>query len=286
MNIGDGAESWVRRGRIKLHFAHDGARTSLARNFASYPFHVTRPFYFDAAWPDLPTVVLQSASGGLFQGDRLSIEISVGEGASVQVTSQSAMKIHSMERDHAVQEAHLKIERNGYLEVIADPAILFPDSTVETMTMIELDQGASAILAESFFWHDPKGGVAPNFSLASTAIEVRDSAGRLLMKDRYRVTRPDPDPATTADWQAMKGQGTVYVLCQTHSGAALVEGLRSALGGSGHGYVGVSVLPNEAGAFVRVLASDVNVIHKVLARACRAARRLVVGRDTRLTWRK
>ena len=49
-------------------FARGGGKTFLLRQFAPYPFHVARPHRLDAARPDLATLYLQSASGGLYRG--------------------------------------------------------------------------------------------------------------------------------------------------------------------------------------------------------------------------
>jgi urease accessory protein len=278
----------MRAGRVALRFEQgEGERTHLARNFASYPFHLTRPLYFDAAWPGLPTVVLQSASGGLFQGDRLGIEVAVGAGAAAQVTTQSATKVHSMERDRAVQETLLGVAAGGHLEFIADTTILFPDSRVESALTLHLAEGASAILADGFLWHDPKGGGAPGFALMAASVAAHDATGRLVVLDRYRIERPAHDDATVTAWRAARAQGTLYAFGQAVAGAtSLVEGLRAALGEVEGGYLGVSALPNQAGAVLRVLAPEGNVVREVQARAWRAARRLLTGREARITWRK
>ncbi len=61
-------------GSAELAFARAGdGRTYLASQYFEYPFHVTRPFYLDDDWPELATLYLQSASVGVFKGDRLSL---------------------------------------------------------------------------------------------------------------------------------------------------------------------------------------------------------------------
>lgn len=276
-----------RQGRAEFRFERrEGERTHLARNYAAYPFHVTRPLYFDAGWPDLPTLLLQSASGGLFQGDRLSLDISVGEGAAAQITTQSATKVHSMERGHAVQATRLEVEAGGHLELIADATILFPDCHVETTTVLTLADGASAIIADSFLWHDPKAGGAPNFALMAASVEARDDRERLLVLDRYRIARPAADAATRAFWSDYKAQGTLYAFASSGDIATLIESLRGALEGIDHCYAAVSALPNEAGAYVRALAPEGSVIRAVQERAWRAARLALTGRAAQISWRK
>ncbi len=287
MNAGVDTALSPRQGRAEFRFERrEGERTHMARNYAAYPYHVTRPLYFDAGWPELPTLLLQSASGGLFQGDRLSLEVSVGAGAAVQITTQSATKVHSMERGHAAQTTRLEVEAGGHLELIADATILFPDCHVETTTNLTLGEGASAIIADSFLWHDPKAGGAPNFALMAAAVEARDDKGRLLMLDRYRVARPESDEKTRVFWADHKAQGSLYAIAPSTDNAALIEALRAALVGVDDCYAAVSALPNGAGAYVRALASEGNTIRNIQERAWRAARLAITGRAAQISWRK
>ncbi len=287
MNAGVETSLSPRQGRAEFRFERrDGERTHLARNYAAYPFHVTRPLYFDAGWPELPTLVLQSASGGLFQGDRLSLEVSVGEGAAAHVTTQSATKVHSMERGHARQVTRLEVEAGAHLELIADATILFPDCHVETTTTLALGEGASAIIADSFLWHDPKAGGAPTFALMAASVEASDDKGHLLVLDRYRIARPATDEATRAFWLDYKAQGALYALAPKRDVGALVESLRAALQGIEGCYAAVSALPNDAGAYVRALASEGSVIRTDQERAGRAARGAITGRAAQVSWRK
>src|SRR6266568_3233645 len=71
-----------RRIEASLHFATGGGRTVLVHQHVPYPFHVTRAFHLDRARPDLATLYLQSASGGLYRGDRLMLDIDVAPGAA------------------------------------------------------------------------------------------------------------------------------------------------------------------------------------------------------------
>jgi urease accessory protein len=54
-----------RRIEASLRFATGGGRTVLVHQHVPYPFHVTRAFHLDPSRPDLATLYLQSASGGL-----------------------------------------------------------------------------------------------------------------------------------------------------------------------------------------------------------------------------
>src|SRR3981081_435948 len=66
-----------------------GGRTVLRRQHVGYPFHVTRAFQLDRMRPDLATLYLQSASGGLYAADRLTLDLAVGAGSALNPTTQT-----------------------------------------------------------------------------------------------------------------------------------------------------------------------------------------------------
>ena len=58
--------------QVALRFERDAAsRTFLARKFATYPFFLAAPFHLDRAPHGMLTAIMQSSSGGLYEGDRL-----------------------------------------------------------------------------------------------------------------------------------------------------------------------------------------------------------------------
>ncbi len=71
-----------------------GGRTMLRRQHVGYPFHITRAFHLDRMRPDLATLYLQSTSGGLYAADRLELDLTVGAGAALHLTTQASTVVH------------------------------------------------------------------------------------------------------------------------------------------------------------------------------------------------
>ena len=71
-----------------------GGRTILRRQYVGYPFHITRPFQLDRMRPDLATLYLQSTSGGLYAADRLALDLTIGAGAALNLTTQASTVVH------------------------------------------------------------------------------------------------------------------------------------------------------------------------------------------------
>src|SRR2546430_3649463 len=88
-----------------------GGRTTLRRQHVGYPLHVTRGFYLDPARPDLLTLYMQSASGGLYAGDRLKLDVALGPMAALHLTTQAATVVHDGRK--AVSSQQLRISVGG-----------------------------------------------------------------------------------------------------------------------------------------------------------------------------
>ena len=179
-----------RQGRLALAFARapDG-RTYLKQQFASYPFHICRPFHIDkGAARGMATLYLQSCSGGLYSDEKLATEIDLGEGAEAHVTTQASTIVHKGTYGAAEQKARITVAPGAHLEYLPDPVILFPGARLKSSQKLVLADGASAILFDSFLAHDFRedGGVFDRFE---NEIGIFTPDGRPQVIDRFRILR-------------------------------------------------------------------------------------------------
>jgi len=261
-------------GRLELGFevGGDGA-TRLQRQFASYPFHLCRPFQFAGDPPVMATLYVQSCSGGIYEGDRLSIRIEAPARAQLHVTTQAATIVRSMRSAGARQESVLTAGAGSLVEHLPDPLILFPRSRLETSLRISADREARVLSGEAFLLHDPLGLGRPFTHLVSL-LEIEERAsGRMLFRDRLS--------GQGADWTARipgvteDAAGTATLVILDPDAPSLVGGLRAALDAVPGLWGGASLLPRGMGALCRFLAWD--------GRALRAGFD-ALWRATRLHW--
>jgi urease accessory protein len=261
-----------------LQFAVDAeGRTYLARHFATYPHHLTRTHYLDRAAPQAATVYLQSLSGGLTQDDRVAFQVSTTGRAIAHVTTQAATKVHSMDRGFASQRINLEALSESHLEYIADPTICFPRSRLAALTNICVAEGASAILSESYLWHDPHGANDIAFDTLTMETTIKRPGGRLLALDRSVLTSAlglSGNPSMLGSYGAL---GTVFAVgrgSSTETALAAVRGALAALPGI---YAGVSLLPAEAGQWTRILAIDGAALRTAIDCAWRLCHERMLG---------
>jgi urease accessory protein len=248
-----------------------GGTTFMARQYAGYPFHVGRVLRRADAPPTAATVLLQSCSGGLFEHDRVALQLKACRGAGARVGNAAATVVHSMTGGEAVSTVRLEAEPGAWLEYQPALAILFPQARLLSRIDVVLHPGALVMLADSFLGHDPQGQARP-FDVLDTCLTVRDETQRLLVRDRVRVDGALWDSAAAGVSASFIAQGSLFVLSRDADVAALVDALRVALAGLPGVYAGAGALPNQCGALVRVLAASGEAVRQALLAATEAMR--------------
>lgn len=185
-----------------LRFARAGGRTTLLRQHVPYPFHVTRPFYLDTPQRDLATIYLQSASGGIYAADDLSLTLDVAAGAAAHVTTQAATIVHDCRGASARMATQVSVGEDGFLALTPDPLVLFPGADIAFETEVTLHDTARAILVESACLHDPLGRER-RFARFHSSLAVHDAHGAVRLSDRGGVDGESlGGPAVLGPWRA------------------------------------------------------------------------------------
>lgn len=247
----------------------------ISRQRVGYPFHITRPFYFDSEPPGALTLYLQSVSGGIYQGENLSMTCTAGPDSAAHVTTQAATIVHRMPAEKATQTVFLEALDGALLEYLPDPLIMFPGARLTSRIDITAHPKATVIASESFTHHDPDGENR-RFDSFFAETRVRDPAGALLAMDRYDVAGAQLGEGATrvALWPS---QGSLIVLNRNNRRSIVETRLKQAFGSFDSIYGGVSTLPNDCGLIVRLLATDGAALRTGLQTAWEIARSGLYG---------
>lgn len=239
-----------RHRQARLVFVRGGGTTVLSRQVVPYPFHITRPFRMYPDHPDIATLYLQSASGGLYRADRLGLDITAKAGSRAHVTTQSATVVHDTGAYAARQDTRLAIAGDASLALHPDPMILFPGAALDLDTRIVVGRDARAIVSEGFASHDPTGRGRP-FARIALSLRVETEDGRILVNERSTLDGASlTGPASPLGAYAAYGSMAILGGGDGHPDIAALQGAADAAGCLG----GASPLPNAAGLAVRLLA--------------------------------
>ena len=262
--------------QAELEFARDAnGGTYVHRQRVGYPFHVGRSLKMPGDPPGMPTVYLQSCSGGIFEGDDLRMRISAGEGATAHVATAASTVVHSMESQAASQQVELLAQPGSFLEYLPDPVILFPRAKLANGVRVRTHPGATVIFGDSMLLHDPKGGNDPFDWLQSDTL-IENEAGKLLARDRFRIEGMQLARGLAGITGAWKAQGSLFVATTTRPAAELVAAMRAAPVPAGV-YTGATTLPNQSGAWTRILATDAAALKAALFSTWAAVRQTLTG---------
>ena len=235
---------------------HPNGNTGVGRQLVGYPFHLGRTLRFAGDPAGMSSLYLQSCSGGIFQGDDLGLRFVAQAGTQAHLTSAASTVVHTMnDGREARHRVLIEAEPDSLLEYLPDPLVMFPRSNLQNEVVVHLHPGARVLLGEALVLHDPdQSGQVFDSYLSETL--VRDAAGRLLVRDRFRIdgdTLLSSRPGINGRYQA---QASFFALTTSDAAPALVAALRQAIEPIAGVYAAASALPNGAGAWIRMLADD------------------------------
>jgi urease accessory protein len=181
-------------GLLNLRFEARGGQTVLVWDYSSGLQHVGRALYLDRALPGMAFALAQSVGGGVVQGDRLGLDITVGPGAQAHFTTQSATKIYEMERNYATQVVRVRVEAGAYLEFLPDYLIPYRNARFYQEVDLEVADDATLLFSDAIASGRVAYGEVFDYDLLITRIQARGPDGRLRFTDTTVLEPARRDP--------------------------------------------------------------------------------------------
>ena len=264
-------------GLLELRYARVGDRTELVGRYQPSPLQILRPLYVDPLRPDMPVTYLMSTGGGIVQADRNRIDIDCGPGAAVHLTTQAATKLHRAEFDHATQVVHLTAGADAYVEYLPDPLIPYRDARFYQQTCVTADPTATVLLGETIAAGRLARGERHAYRLLFSDLEITRPDGELMVVDTVRLDPRGPGSVTgPAVFGGHDLMATLYAVTPLAPAAEVADTLHEALRTTGLAF-GVSVLPDDCGAWARFMGSEPPAVARAMRAAWDHVRRLLIG---------
>lgn len=263
----------VTRAELSFAKAPDG-RSYLTRQFLPYPFHITRPFYFDRDPVGMASIYLQSAAGGAYRGDRLALSVNLEEGAAAHVTTQASTLVHAGRGGITSLSQEITVGRDAFLEFLPDPLILMSGADCEVESELRLEEGARLLFSDAFLTHDPEAQGRPPKAFRST-LTLRGPSGRPLLVDRFRLGEDAMPLSRLGDLPCHASLLFVAPEADAALAAQLLQTLRLREGV----YAGASTLETGPGLWLRLLARDGVALSTALLSVWQSLRRKVTGQE-------
>jgi urease accessory protein len=261
-------------GCLELTFAPDDSGTTrLVREFARAPFHISGTLATDPH-PDAATVMVQSPTGGVGQGDRRETTLTARAGSVARVTTGSATKVQSMTANYAADTERLVVESGAHLEYVPRPTILHADARYTRDISLTVAADASAVIADIVVPGRLARGERFAFERYRSQVAAHEADDGPLFRDGTDIApgaeeRVGGDPLAPGALDGQPVWGSLFVVAPAVESQPLSDRLHEAAtaAASETEQAGATALPNGAGVLVRALGGDADPVASVLRTA-------------------
>lgn len=257
----------------------DGVRTDLVHHYQKTPLQIMKPIYYNPLRPDMAYVYLMTTGGGILHNDRQRMDLRLGPATSAHITTQAHTKAYRMESGYAAAVCNIHLEEGAYLEYLPDPVIPFIDSRLYQRTIVTMHPDASLVTGETLYAGRLSRGERNVYAAYASDFEVRTPDGTALAVDRVRLVPENGRlEAVLGDRDIV---ASLHVVSRAMPAARIADALRETvagvIAGDDSAVFGVSVLPYDGGAWLRLLSDDTVVVEKATMAAAMAAHELLLG---------
>jgi urease accessory protein len=263
------------RGRLELLITERGGRSIASRQFHQGALRVLRPHYLDDSGQVGYVVV--NPGGAYLGADLYVVDVEVGEGASLLLTTQSATKIYRTPGSFAEQRMTLRLGEGARLELAPDQLIAYREASYRQNTHITVRPSSSLVMAEVITpgWSPDGASFRYEELRLRNEIWVEGLAGateepRLLALDNLLIRPPAGDVTGLGYMEGFSHLGSLVVV-DARVDQALADELH-ALTADYDAYTGISLtrtLAGTTGLVVRSLSNSTEKLNGLLG-ACTA----------------
>jgi urease accessory protein len=266
-------------GAIVLRMEYDSHRqkTVAKEQYSKVPLFTQRVLYLEESLPSMAYLYIISPSGGILQGDRYRMDITLANNALLHLTTQGATRIYRMDKNYATQLVHINVGEGCYFEYIPDQIIPYRNSRFYQNALLNVHDNSTLIYSEMLVPGRVGSGESFDYDICYMKIKAKNQTGNLRFIDTAIL---EPKKRNLKNFGVLEGFdvfGTVYLLSNTIYIKELNDLINTMIESAPSVHGGATILPNGSGVMIRLLgyfASDVrNAIYEVV----RISRRVILN---------
>jgi urease accessory protein len=268
-------------GALVLKMEHDPGRqkTVAKEQYSKVPLYTQRVLYLEESLPSMAYMYIMSPSGGILQGDRYRMDITLKNDAFFHLTTQGATRLYRMDKNYATQLVNITVGEGCYFEYIPDQIIPYRNSRFYQNVTLNTHDNSTMVYSEILVPGRVGSGESFEYDICYLKTSAKNQNGDLRFID---IALLEPKKRSIKNFGVLEGfdvVGTVYILTEKKYIRELSDQTNSMIESLPKIYGGATILPNNSGVMVRLLGPFASDVRNVIYETVRISRRVILNAE-------
>lgn len=262
---------------LRLEQNEEEGKTVVKEQYSKVPLFTQRALYLEESLPSMAYMYIISPSGGILQGDRYRMDITLKNKAHAHLTTQGATRIYKMETNYATQIVNVAVDDGCYLEFVPDQIIPYRDSRFYQNVDLKIHDNATMVYSEMIVPGRVASGESFEYDICYMKALGRNQNHKLRFIDIAILEPKKTDLKVLGILGNFEVVGTIYILTNTKYVLELNNEINSGLQKLNHISGGAAILPHDSGIIIRMLGSVASDIRNAIYEIIKIIRKIILN---------
>ena len=262
---------------LRMEYEPHMQRTVAKEQYSKVPLFTQRVLYLEESLPSMAYLYIISPSGGILQGDRYRMDITLANNAFLHLTTQGATRIYRMDKNYATQLVYINVGEGCYFEYIPDQIIPYRNSRFYQNVLLNVHDNSTLIYSEMLVPGRVGSGESFEYDICYLKTNAKNQNGNLRFIDTAIL---EPKKRNLKNFGVLEGFdvfGTVYLLSNTIYVKELNDLINTMIESAPRVHGGATILPNSSGVMIRLLGSFASDVRNAIYEVVRISRRVILN---------
>jgi urease accessory protein len=260
---------------LRLEEDKSTGKTSVKEQYSRVPLYTQRALYLEEALSNMAYMYIISPSGGVLQGDRYRMDITLRKHAFAHITTQGATRIYRMEKNYATQIVNIDVGEGCYFEYIPDQVIPYRDSRFYQEANLRVHDNATLLYSEIITPGRVASGEYFDYDICYMKAIAKDQNDGPKFTDVAMLEPRKRDMKVFGVLANHEVVGNMYILTKNK-----VQEINMRVNDSFQSipkvYAGATILPNNSGVGIRMLGNTASDLRYAIYEVVRIIRKIIL----------
>jgi urease accessory protein len=260
---------------LRLEQDKSNGKTSVKEQYSRVPLYTQRALYLEEALSNMAYMYIISPSGGMLQGDRYRMDITLRNHAFAHITTQGATRIYRMERNYATQIVNIDVGEDCYFEYIPDQVIPYRDSRFYQEANLCVHDNATLLYSEIITPGRVASGEHFDYDICYMKAIAKDHSGSPKFTDVAMLEPKKRDMKLFGVLSNHDVVGNMYIITKNKL-QEINNSVNGALKDIPNVNAGATILPSNSGIGIRMLGNTASDVRYAIYEVVRVVRRIIL----------